>query len=145
MSEAPKWYTPLAVVALLWNLLGCLAFLADLMTSPEDVAALTEAQQTLYASRTTWMVAASGLAVWGGATGSLALLLKQKWAVSMLVASLLGLLAQDYGMFVVVDGLSLAGPVAVALQSVVLVVAIALVVLARHAVSSGWMDRSHAG
>ena len=29
MNPAPRWYLPVAIVALAWNLLGCLAYLAD--------------------------------------------------------------------------------------------------------------------
>ena len=50
-STPPGWFRPVAVVALLWNLLGCVAYLADVTMKPEDIAKLTEAQQALMASR----------------------------------------------------------------------------------------------
>ena len=40
MNTPPKWFTVVAVVALLWNLLGCFAIAADLMLSPADVLLL---------------------------------------------------------------------------------------------------------
>ena len=38
MDKAPRWFTIVAVVALLWNLLGCFAFASDLRVTAEDVA-----------------------------------------------------------------------------------------------------------
>jgi hypothetical protein len=63
----PKWFRPLAVVALIWNLLGCAAYLADVTLTAEDVARMTPAQQELYAARPKWAVAATATAVWAGA------------------------------------------------------------------------------
>ena len=46
--STPTWFKVVAVLALLWNLLGCLAFFSDLRISPEDLAKLPEAQQALW-------------------------------------------------------------------------------------------------
>ena len=43
MAAAPKWYMPVAIVAVLWNGIGCLAYLADVMLSAEDIAAMSAA------------------------------------------------------------------------------------------------------
>ena len=137
--NTPTWFKVVAALALLWNLLGCVAFFFDLRLSPEDLAALPEAQQALYAARPTWAVAATAIAVFGGALGSVALLLRRKWAFPVLVLSLLGILVQDFGLFVLADGASLAGPVAVVLQAVVLVVGIGLVLLSRRGIARGWL------
>ena len=61
--KTPAWLKVVAVVALLWNLLGCIAFFFDLRLSPEDLAKLPEAQQALYAARPGWAVAATAIAV----------------------------------------------------------------------------------
>jgi hypothetical protein len=44
MERAPKWYLPLAIVALLWNGLGCAGYLSDVMLTPADVAKLSALQ-----------------------------------------------------------------------------------------------------
>lgn len=139
MSGVPKWFKPVAVVALLWNLLGCAAFVFDLMLTPEALAALPAEQQALYAARPGWSVAATGVAVLGGALGCVGLLLRRKWALPVFVLSLAGIVAQDIALFVLVDGARLAGPVAVAMQAVVLVVGIALVLLGRRGIARGWL------
>ena len=139
MEPAPKWYLPVAIAALLWNLLGCAAYLMDVMMTPEQLAAMSAEQQALYASRPGWAVAATAVAVWGGAAGCIALILRRRIALPLLVASLVGILVQDFGLFVLAKGASLAGPVAVAMQGVVLLVGIGLVLLARRAAAHGWI------
>ena len=139
MSKAPKWFFGIAFVALLWNLLGCMAFFADLQLSPQDIAKLTPAEQTLYDARAAWAVAASALAVFGGAAGCVGLLLCKRWAFVVLLLSLVGVLVQDFGLFVLVNGAALAGSVAVVLQSLVLAIAVGLVWLSRLANARGWL------
>lgn len=139
MSKAPGWFLPVAIVALLWNLLGCFAFVSDLMLTPADVAQLSPEQQALYAARPAWTVAATAAAVFGGALGCIGLILRKRWALPLFVVSLIGVVVQDIGLFALADGASLAGPVALALQGVVLLVAIALVLLARKAIGRGWI------
>ena len=139
MNTPPKWFKVIAVVAMFWNLLGCLAIGADLSLSPDEIAKLPDAQQQLYAARVTWAIIASATAVLGGLVGCIGLLLRKKWSFAVLVLSLLGILIQDYGLFVVVDGASLAGPVAVVMQSIVLAIGIGLVVLSRKGIARGWL------
>lgn len=139
MNTPPKWFKVIAVVALLWNLLGCFAIAADLMLSPADVAKLPAAQQQLYAARAAWAIAASVTAVVGGALGCIGLLMRKKWAFPVLILSLIGILVQDFGLFVVVDGATLAGPIAVVMQAIVLAIGIGLVLLSRKGIARGWL------
>lgn len=137
--KSPVSLKVVAIVALLWNLLGCLAFFSDLRLSPDDLARLPEAQQALYAARPGWAVVATAVAVFGGVLGSIGLLLRRKWAFPVFVLSLLGILVQDFGLFVLADGATLAGPVAVAMQAIVLAVGIGLVWFSRRAITRGWL------
>ncbi len=137
MSSAPKWLTPVAVVALLWNLMGCAAYLADVMLKPEDIAKMTAAQQALYAARPAWSVGATAVAVWCGAIGSVALLLRKRWATQLFVLSLLGVIGQDLWLFALSG--ATAAPMVIGLQGLVLVIAIALVLVSRKADSAGWL------
>ena len=141
MEAPPKWYTPVTIIALLWNLLGCVAFLSDVMMTPEGVARLSAAQQALYSSRTAWAVAATAIAVWGGAAGSLGLILRKRWAMALLIASLVGLTIQDFGLFVLTNAATLAGRAAFVIQGLVFLIALGLVVLARKAASRGWIPK----
>ena len=144
MEQAPKWFLPVAIAALLWNLLGCAAYLADVMLRPEDIAAMSAAQQALYAARPAWSVGATAIAVWGGAAGCVGLIVRQRWATPLLIASLVALVAQDAWLFGLSGAAAEAGAVALVLQGLVLLVAIGLVMLARKATARGWIPRGPA-
>lgn len=143
VEPRPKWYMPIAITALLWNLMGCMAYLSDVMMSPEAVAKLSAAEQAMYAARPAWSVGATAIAVWFGAAGSFGLILRKGWALPLLVASLLGVIVQDVSMFMML-GASQAGPVPMVLQGLVLGIAVALVLLARTASAKGWFGNASA-
>lgn len=84
MKATPKWFKVVAFVALLWNLLGCVAFVSELRLTPEAVSKLSAAQQAMYAARPIWSVAATGVAVVGGALGCIGLILCKRWAYPLL-------------------------------------------------------------
>ena len=139
MSALPRWYLPVTIVALVWNLLGCAAYLSDVTVTPDDVARMSAEQQALYAARPAWAVAATAIAVWGGAAGCLGLILRKRWAVPLLIASLAGVIVQDLSLFLLTNAAAQAGAVAMLLQGIVLLVAIGLVLLARKAAARGWL------
>lgn len=139
MRAAPKWFTPVAVIALLWNVLGCIAYLSDVTLSPEDVAKMSAAQQALYAARPAWAVGATALAVWGGALGCTGLIMRKRWATIAFLVSLLGVIVQDVALFGMTNVTADAGPTALGLQALVLAIAVALLFLGRHAQQREWI------
>jgi hypothetical protein len=141
MTKPPRWFLPVAVLALLWNALGCAAYLADVMMSPEAVAQLPEAQRAMHAARPAWSVAATATAVWFGAAGSLGLVLRKRWATAALTLSLLGVIVQDASFLMLSRGPggSVFDGTVVVLQGLVLAVALALVGLSRAAAARGWL------
>jgi hypothetical protein len=138
VEQAPKWYRPVAVAALLWNLLGCAAYLSDVMLTPEDVAKLSAAQQAMYAARPAWSIAATAMAVWGGAAGCVGLIMRRRWASQLLITSLAAVIVQDAWLFGLSGSGAKAGVVAFVLQGLVLLVAAGLVVLGLRAEAQGW-------
>ncbi len=139
MATAPKWYLPTAVAALVWNGLGCFAYLSEVMLSAADIAAMSAAQQEIYASRPAWAVAATAIGVWGGAAGCLGLILRKSWANPILLLSLVGIVVQDLWLFVLTGAGAQAGAAAYGLQGLVLIVAVGLVLLGRRAQREGWI------
>jgi hypothetical protein len=140
MSNRPKWFMPVAVVALLWNAMGCMAYLSDVRMGPEDVAKLSAAQQALYQARPSWAIAATAFAVWFGALGSLGLILKKGWAQAALLVSLLGVIAQDLNFAGQLDAIRQSDSAALPLQGLVLLIAVTLWLLARKARREGWVS-----
>lgn len=137
MSTTPKWFTPVAILALLWNLLGASAYLMDVTMSPEAVAKLGEAERAMYASRPAWFVVAYASAVWFGVAGSVGLLLRKRWATPLFLLSLLGLIAQDLALFSRPE--VRADLTVMLLQGLVFAIAVSLLLLSRRSHREGWI------
>lgn len=137
MNNPPKWFVPVAVVALLWNLIGVAALAMDAMADP---AALTPAQQALVASTPLWAKIGSWVGVGAGALGSLGLVLRKGWAVMLLTISFAGVIVQDVWLFLLADVSSAYGSAPLVMQGIVLLIAIGLVSLARSARAKGWLS-----
>lgn len=140
MNTSPTWFRPVAAAALLWNLLGCAAFLADVAVTSERLSKMTAAQQALYAARPPWSVAATAVAVLLGAAGCIGLILRRRWSTWALILSLAGVVVQDLWLFALSGAVGQAGAVAFVTQGLVLVISVALVVLARRASAQGWVS-----
>lgn len=127
----PRWFTPVVVVALVWNLFGLAAIVSDIrgaMAAAEEAAA----------ARPLWSVMASVVAVVGGTLGCLALLLRSRLAPRLFVASLAGLVLQDAGLVLAARGA--VNPAVIVLQGLVFAIAVALLWLARRADRAGWLS-----
>jgi hypothetical protein len=129
-----------AIAALVWNLLGCAAYLMDVTISPERLSRMSTAQQALYAARPSWAVAATAMAVWLGALGCIGLLMRKRWSLWPLELSLAGVVAQDIWLFVLSGGARQAGAAVYVLQGLVLLISVALLALARRASALGWIS-----
>jgi len=141
MSEtikAPTWFTVVAAVMLVWNLLGVMAYIAQVTMTPEAIAALPEAQRQLLETTPTWATAAFALAVNGGALGCLFLLLKKNLAAIFLQLSLAGVLVQMFHTFFMSKSFEVFGPGEMVMPVMVIVIAIYLVTLAAKAKARRW-------
>lgn len=138
MHKPPKWFLPVAVLALLWNLLGCAMYLHEVMLSAGDVARMDAAQQAYHAMRPAWALGATAVAVWFGAAGCVGLILHRTWALPLLAVSLLGLVVQDTYLFGMTASLAIPAPV-VAIQALVLAIAIGLVWMAHTGARRNWL------
>ena len=139
MTIVPKWFLPAVIIALLWNLMGCAAYLSDAMLSAADIAKMSDAEKAMVAARPVWAVGSTAVAVWLGALGCLALILRKGWAVPLLWLSLLGVIAQDIWLFVLAPNTGLVNGAVYGLQGLVLVIAVALFWLSNKAKASGWL------
>lgn len=95
MKKPSLWYWVISCLALIWNLLGVMAYL---MQSYSSEAALIETygqeQASLMMAQPSWYTAAYALAVFGGAIGCLGLLLRKRWALWLLMLSLVCVVVQ---------------------------------------------------
>lgn len=138
-TKAPGWFMGVAVLAVLWNLVGCLAIGANIVVvATGAISQLPPEQQAVHAAQPAWTLAGSVLGVLGGFFGSLGLALRRRWAIPLLLVSLLGLVVQDIGFYVVAQAVAIP-TAALVMQGIVLAIAIGLLLLARKAGRSGWL------
>ena len=90
-NKPPVWFWVVSVLALIWNIIGVMSYLAQAYTSVEDLEKMTQAQRELFESQPAWVTGAFAIAVFGGTLGCIALLLRKKWAKPILIISLLGI------------------------------------------------------
>ncbi len=90
----PKWYWPVVIFFLLWNLMGVSSFFQHILLSQEELESFPVEQQNLYKSYPFWTVIAFSIAVLGGFIGSIGLILKKKWAKPAFIVSLLAIIPQ---------------------------------------------------
>jgi hypothetical protein len=142
LSKAPKWFLGVAIAALIWNLLGVFAYLGQmyLISNPEMLSELPMDEQALYENTPMWATIGFTLAVWGGAIGSLLLLLKKRASKMILMVSFIGILIQQFHSFFISNNFEVYGPGAMAMPIMILIVGVALIWLADKGIKEGWIN-----
>ena len=138
-SEArvvPGWFYAVAGLVLLFEAIGCWMYIAQVGA---DRAALPLDQRAMWDATPTWMTAAYAIAVWVGLAGAGLLLLRRKLAVPLLLVSLVAVVVQFSGLFLVPQ-LRQTVPESALLTPVVLILACFLILqFARVAQRRGWL------
>lgn len=135
-KKSSTTFKALSVVAILWNLMGVLAFAAQMAMPAEAMEKLPQEQQDLYANIPIWATVAFATAVFGGLAGSVTLLMRKSIAVPLLVLSLIGVLVQQAHMYLLSDTMKVMGPSAAIMPTVVLIIAVALIPFAKSATAN---------
>ena len=136
----PSWFKIVAIIALIWNLLGVLAFVGQMLITPEMLSALPIAEQELYANTPLWATAAFAIAVFSGAFGSLFLLMRKSLATPLLIFSLVGVLVQNVHSFFISNSIEVYGPGGMIMPVMIILLAIYLIWLAKNAQANGWFS-----
>lgn len=92
--KIPKWFWVLAVISLLWNIMGILSFFVHTFITDEALAKLPDNERALYSEYTIWTTIIFAIATFGGLIGSLGLILKRKWAKIFFIISFLAIVPQ---------------------------------------------------
>lgn len=137
--KPPTWFWIVSVLALLWNLMGVGAYLADAFVSVEALGEMTQEMRELYEGRPAWVTAAFAAAVWFGALGCIALLLRKKWAVPVFLISLIGVIGQQIYNFFLSNTFEVMGSGAMFLPIMVVIIAVALWLFARSSAAKNWL------
>jgi hypothetical protein len=128
-TKRPWHLWVVGVVSLLWNSIGALDFVMTQTKNAAYMSGVTPAQLEFYYGFPIWVVAAWGIAVWGGVLGSLLLLLRKCQAFHFFLFSIVGLILTDLRNLVFVNGLKVMGGVGTLIFSAVIFVIAALLLL----------------
>ncbi len=145
MSEAkgrqvPNWFWIVAILAMLWEAVGCYFYLMQVRMGPAELSALPKAQADAFAGMATWQWSVFAIAVWSGLAGAVALLARSRWAIPLLAVSLIAAIIQ-YGYTFAATPILSTMPVAeaVPLPAAVIVIGALLVWFASSARRKGWL------
>ena len=138
-NRVPAWFWIVSGLALLWEAMGCYAYVTQVSMTADQLAAMPEGQRELWASMPAWVTAAYAIAVWGGLLGAIALLLRRGWALPLFAISLLAVLVQFGWSFLIAGAAEKVGSSAYALPAAIIVIGALLVWFASTASRRGWL------
>ncbi len=139
-NRVPAWFWVVSVLALLWEAIGCFAYLRDVSMTAADMAALPAGQRQLYEAMPPWLAAVYAVAVWVGLSGAIMLLMRRAWARPFFVVSLIACLIQFGYTFFVLKAAEVVGPsAAYPLPVAIIGIAALLVWFSTMAARRGWL------
>ncbi|GLB53462.1 hypothetical protein NBRC110019_25030 [Neptunitalea chrysea] len=107
--KPPVWFMIVAILAIIWNLMGVLAFVGDTFVTPEVIDQMPELDQKIRRMYPEWSAIVFGIATISAAIASLGLTLRKSWSHYLFLISFIAVLVQSYYTFVVIDFISLKG------------------------------------
>jgi len=132
-AKMPKWFWVVSILALIWNLLGIMGFVANVNLSPEALAEYPVAEQEIYNNTPLWATMAFAIGVLAGTIGSLGLVLRKRWAKPILIVSLIAVLLQLFHGFILANGIKVYGPSRMIMPIVIVLVGVFLIWFANMA------------
>ena len=108
-SATPLHLWIIGGLALLWNAFGAVDYLMTVTENEAYMSNFTEAQRAYFYSFPVWAVSAWATAVWSAVLGSVALLLRRRWAVGLFALSLVGMIVSSLYTFGLSDGVKVMG------------------------------------
>jgi hypothetical protein len=135
----PVWFWVTSIIALLWYLMDVSAFFMRVLMTEEAINAMAEVQQPLYRNMPLWVNVVFAGEVFGGAFGSIGLLLKKTWALPLFVLSIVGVLCQTFYVYFLSDAISIMGAPAVVMPLVAIAIGVGMIALTKSATSRLWL------
>lgn len=139
-TKPPVWFSIVAVLALVWNALGVVAYLSNAFMTDEAKALLPLDQQNYLDNLPAWYTAAFAIAVFGGTLASLAMVLRKALAFPLFMVSFVGILAQMVYSFFMSNALDVYGPGGMAMPVMILLFGGALIRLSKTGKIRGWLN-----
>jgi len=139
-TKAPKWFMVVAILALIWNIMGVMAYLGQAMAGPDMLAQMPEEQRLMIENRPAWATGAFAIAVWGGLIGCILLLIKKASSYMIFIVSLIGVIIQmTYNLFIAESTMDY-GPGAIVMTLMIPLISIYLIYIAKRGKTEGWLN-----
>lgn len=127
----------IAVLALIWNLMGVFAYLGQAFLTEEAIALMPENEQELLKNIPAWATAAFAVAVWGGLLGSILLLLRKKWAYTVFIISFMGIIVQMVYNLFMSKSIEVYGPGGYIMPVLVIIFGLLLIWYSKQCIAKG--------
>ena len=139
-TKPPIWFWIISAVALIWNGIGVNAYLQQAYDTESYRAMYPEPEMLELANNTpAWVTGAFAIAVFAGLLGCIALLLRKKWAKSLLLLSLLGAVVSNLYHLFISKAIELYGAEVVIMPIVVIIIGIFLVWFTKKGIVKDWL------
>lgn len=109
MNRTPWHIWVIGGVTLLWNAMGAMDFVMTQTRNESYMSAFTPEQLTFFYGLPAWTIVTWAIGVWGGALGSLLLLLRKRLAVSAFLASFIAMTVTAFQNYFLSNGMEVMG------------------------------------
>lgn len=137
--KLPVWFWIIAALAVVWNIMGVGAYLADVTMSEEAMAKFSEVERNLYEARPSWLIGAYAVAVFTGLLGAVTLALRKSWAIPLFGVSLVAVIVQMGYVLFGMNVIGILGLSAAAMPAVILIIAAFLLWFSMSVKGKGWL------
>ncbi len=129
-----------AIIALLWNIMGLSAFLMDVFAPEISQADYTAAQIEMAASAPLWYKIAYGVATITGFLGAVLLIARKKYAIPLFLVSLIASIFHSAYIIIGIDGMNNFGFLAgLIFPLIIIVLDLFFWWYSKYALSKGWI------
>lgn len=139
-EKPPLWFWIAVGLLLLWEAAGVFAFYAHVSIDAAALAAMPSYDRQLYLSLPSWYNWVFALAVWPALLGSVAMVLRSRFARPLFIVSLVAVIVQFGWLFGGTDLIAVKGAIeTVPFPFVIFLLAVVQVWLAGIAIKRGWL------
>ncbi|MEQ6333179.1 sugar transporter [Sphingobium sp. MK2] len=135
--HTPRFFIIIAVILLLWNLMGVAAFIMQYGADLTELAKTDPTTAQAFATMPNWVWLIYAIAVGAGAIGALLLLMRKAAAASLFLVSLIAVLVQFGYTLLGTDLVAIKGVSALTFPAVIILIAVVQLLYARALVAKG--------
>lgn len=139
-NSIPKWFWVISILALLWYLMDMSAYVMRTFMLQDMLINMPEEQQRLYITMPSWVNAVFAAEVFGGLFGSLCLLLKRRFALTLYCISIVGVLLQTTYLYFLSDAIQVMGTAAIIMPLIAIMIGVGMIAFSKYAITKNWIS-----